>query len=123
MHGDRCRAICPNDRPEQDRAEEDRESETGGAEVRLVAVLHEVEEHHGQHDHECDQKQRAENRVTQTALKKRPESDHEAETLADLPAYRSRAPVGSPDSRGLLGGGGRTLPIRTKYRCNNARFP
>jgi len=35
-----------------------------------MAVLREVEEHHGQHDHESDQDHRAEHGVSQTALKK-----------------------------------------------------
>jgi len=41
-----------------------------------MAVFHEVEEHHGEHDHKRHQKNRAEHRMFQTALKQRPEPDH-----------------------------------------------
>jgi len=41
-----------------------------------VAVFHEVEEDHSQHDYERDKEYRAEYGMFQTALKKRSEPDH-----------------------------------------------
>ena len=69
LHGCRRSAICPHDRREQHRPEDRSEREACRAEAgRLVAVFHEVEKHHGQHDHEDDQEYRAEHRMSQTAL-------------------------------------------------------
>ena len=77
LHGGRGSAIRPHDRCEQDRHENCSESEARRAKARrFVAVFHEVKEHHGQNDHEDDQKYWAEHRVSKTALKQRSEPDH-----------------------------------------------